>query len=213
MNNVYLLDIDNTLLDNDLIKDQIKQSLEKVLGKEEANHFWEHNNSFRENEKFVNFPVVIEEYCQEQHKETCDLTLSNIFENIDFKFAVYPDVPQLIEALKKTGEVYLFTEGDDLYQKLKMEKSGLMDLVDGVFLFRHKLDHLEEIKKKFSDKKLIFVDDKPQTLIKIKKSLPNSTVVEVCQGHYSKEDHILHKKFDATIDKTSELLDLEFVSK
>ena len=61
-------------------------------------------------------------------------------------------------------------------------------------------------------KATIFVDDKPQTLIKIKENLPESLVVEVCQGHYSKEDHILHKKFDATIDNIADLLSLDFIS-
>ena len=209
MDNIYLLDIDNTLLDNDLIKKKIKESLDNALGKKEATHFWKHNDEFRKNENFVSFPAVIGKYCQEQHKESCDLTLSNIFENIDFKSAVYKGTSKLIELLKKTGDVYLFTEGDDIYQKLKMEKSGLDELVTGSFLFRHKLDHLDEIREKFKGKHLIFVDDKPQTLLKIKENLPKSSVVEVCQGHYSKEDHIQHSKFDATIDEISELLDLK----
>lgn len=38
-NIVFLIDVDNTLLDNDHIKEEIKKSLIRVLGENEANHF------------------------------------------------------------------------------------------------------------------------------------------------------------------------------
>lgn len=203
---VFFIDVDNTLLNNDHIKEEIKNSLIKVLGEEEANHFWQHHDSFRQEKKLIDFPNIIREYCQEKHKNTCELTLGRIFQNIEFKHALYPQASDVIKHLKTIGKVVLFTEGDDVYQKMKLEKSGLSELSDGVELYKHKLDHLKEIVGKYKNHKAIFIEDRSDILQKIKKLLPEVFTIEVCQGHYATSDHREHEKLDKTIGSISELL-------
>lgn len=204
-NLVFFLDVDNTLLDNDSIKEEIRKSLNKVFGIEEANHFWGHHDSFREEKKLVDFPNIIREYCSEKHAATCEIKLGQIFQGIKFKDAIYPHVPKVLAHLKTLGRVVIFSEGDMVYQSEKIEKSGLADMVDEVLLYEHKLDHVDELKSKYGDG-LVFVEDKPQILDEIRKSLPEAFTILVCQGHYAREDHPKHKEPDRTIESIAELL-------
>jgi len=210
MNNpVFFIDVDNTLLDNDHIKDEIKKSLIKVLGKEEANHFWHHHDDFRENKKLVDFPNIIHQYCAEKHKDACELTLGKIFENIDFKHALYPKAIEVVEYLKTIGKVVIFTEGDSVYQKRKIEQSGLGAIADEVVLYEHKLEHIGELIKKYEEYIIVIIEDRADTLIKIKKQFPEIFAIEVCQGHYATINHGFHQEFDLTVTTISELLKIK----
>jgi len=203
---VFFIDVDNTLLDNDHIKEEIKKSLIRVLGRDEANHFWHHHDDFREYKKLVDFPNIIYQYCAEKHKDTCDLTLSRIFGNIEFSHALYPRATEVLKYLKTLGKVVIFTEGDSVYQERKVEQSGLGKDVDEVLLYEHKLEHIGELIKKFEGYTIIFIEDRPDTLQKIKNQFPKVFTIEVCQGHYGNEDHKIHSSLDLTINSISELL-------
>jgi len=205
---VFLIDIDNTLLDNDHIKEEIKRSLISVLGEGEALHFWHHHDEFREYKKLVDFPHIIHQYCAEKHKDTCELTLGRIFQNIEFQHALYPKAYEVLSHLKTLGKVVLFTEGDSVYQKMKVDKSGLAERADAVELYEHKLDHLSEIMKKYEGYKVIVIEDRADTLIKIKKQFPEIFAIEVCQGHYATADHKLHKALNMVVNSIGELLSL-----
>jgi len=197
---------DNTLLDNDRVKTEIKQSLVKVLGHGEANHFWKHHDEFRSKNNLVDFPKIIEKYCAEKHTDSCTIKLKNIFFIIDFKMAMYPTAVATLKHLKSIGKVAIFTEGDMVYQKRKVEQLGLNKLVNKIYLYLHKSDHIDEILSKWKGYTKIFVDDRSAKLIKIKRQYPDIRIVEVCQGHYSDKDHTPHKKLDMTIESIGDLL-------
>lgn len=203
---VFFVDVDNTLLDNDYIKDEIKKSLIKILGQREAEHFWLHHDQFRERKKLVDFPNIINEYCKEKHRETCQLLVTQIFNTIQFTHALFPSIKEVLKYLKTMGKVIIFSESDDDYQKVKIAKSGLEAQVDEVLLFDHKLDHLDEIIEHHKDSHLVFLDDKVDILNKIKETYPAVFTIEVCQGHYCTFDHKSHRKLDKKIYSMAELL-------
>lgn len=203
---VFFVDVDNTLLDNDRIKTEIKQSLIKVLGHGEANQFWKQHDEFRVKKSLVDFPKIIEKYCSEKHTDSCDIKLKNIFFIIDFKMAMYPTAVATLKHLKSLGKVAIFTEGDMAYQRRKIEQLGLKKIVDKIYLYLHKSDHIDELLARWIGYTKVFVDDRSTKLIKIKKQHPDTRIVEVCQGHYSDKDHVAHKKLDMTIESIEDLL-------
>lgn len=205
---VFFIDVDNTLLDNDHIKEEVKKSLITVLGKNEADHFWRHHNEFRERKKLVDFPNIIRGYCVEKHKDTCEITLGKIFNNIEFRHALYPKAFEALQHLKTLGKVVLFTEGDSVYQKRKIEQSGLGAMVDDVQLYEHKLEHLAKLLKKYSNYRVVFIDDRAESLKNIKDQFPNVFAIEACQGHYATTDHEEHEKLDMVVDSIAGLLSL-----
>lgn len=205
----FFIDVDNTLINNDQIKEEIKKSLTQVLGEKEALHFWHHHDEFRSYEKFVDFPKIIRQYCSEKHEDRCELVFNKIFDNIGFAKATYPKVKEVLAHLKAIGSVNLFTEGDMVYQRKKIEKSGIAELVDNTFLFEHKIDHLKELISKFSGFKKIFIDDRALLLVEIKKQYPEIFAIEVAQGHYSSIDHTEHQELDEKVGSINELLQFE----
>jgi len=204
---VFFIDLDNTLLDNDHVKEEIKKSLMKILGDKEAIHFWQHHDKFREYKKLVDFPNIIREYCAEKHKNICEITLGRIFTSIEFAHALYPKALEVIKHLKTLGTVILFTEGDMEYQKRKIEQSGLGAIVDAVLLYEHKLDHVKDALKNYINYKVVFIDDRASSLQKIKRQYPKVYTIEVCQGHYATVDHKTHKNLNATVTSVSKLLE------
>lgn len=208
---VFFIDVDNTLLDNDHIKSEIKVSLVKVFGKKDADHFWAHHDGFRDYQKYVDFPNIIRGYCQELHGDKCQMEFTQVFNSIEFKHALYPKVSLVLKYLRSLGKVALFTEGDVVYQRRKVEKSGLSGLVDQVFLYEHKMNHLAKIVAKFKEFRLIFIDDRAEYLSEEKRKYPQIYTINVAQGHYAKQDRAHYfKGIDKTVSAVGELKDLKF---
>ncbi|MFB6225146.1 MAG: HAD family hydrolase [Candidatus Paceibacteria bacterium] len=201
---LFLLDVDNTLLNNDYVKQSIWESLVSVLGKEEAHHFWNHRQKIREEEGIVSFPKAVRAYCSETKEETCDFRLHMIFSNIDFKGALYDCVPGVIQQLRTIGHVAIFTEGDTLYQEMKVKNSTLAQYVDDVFIYEHKLEHISEIREEYPNHTFILVEDKPDNIDTFKAQEPHTRAIRVCQGHYA-DDHPAHEHADVVVDSIEEL--------
>ena len=62
---VVLLDVDNTLLDNDRILAALEDDLADVLGPEHSERFWAIYERVRAEFDFVNFPATIERFAPE----------------------------------------------------------------------------------------------------------------------------------------------------
>lgn len=207
---VFLVDVDNTLLNNDHVKDEIKKALVRVLGEDETKHFWLHHDEFREEKKLVDFPNIIHQYCAEKHKDTCDLTLGRIFNSIEFSHALYPQVNNVMQHLKTFGKVTLFTEGDSIYQKRKIEQSGLDAMVDDVILYKHKLEHIRELAKKYHKYKIVLIEDKADILVQAKKQVSQLFTIQVLQGHYATMKSKADKVTDMQIQSIEVLLTINF---
>ncbi|MBI2593556.1 HAD family hydrolase [Candidatus Daviesbacteria bacterium] len=205
----FFIDVDNTLLDNDHIKDEIKISLVKVFGQKDADHFWHHYNGFRDYQKYIDFPKIIRGYCHELHGDKCRMEFMQVFNSIEFKHALYPKVPEVLKYLKSIGLVNLFTEGDLVYQKRKVEESGLKSLVDKVYLFDHKMDHLEEVIEDFADARIVFIEDRADYLGKIKSLHPEIFIIHITQGHYAKIKGENFKTINLKFKKVADLLTLK----
>lgn len=202
----FFIDVDNTLLNNDLIKHQIKHSLTVVLGEEEAEEFWRYHDEFRAHKQLVDFPKITSNYCRDRHTATCSAVINKIFNSIQFFDALYPNALKTLEHLKTLGRVMIFSEGDLVYQRMKIEVSGIAAKVDEVFLFEHKLKHLKQIVERFKNQCLVFIDDRDDKLMKIKKCYPDIRTVVVCQGHYATDQCPIRHSADCVIGTIDELM-------
>lgn len=206
---VFFIDVDNTLLDNDHIKEEIKVSLIKVFGKADADHFWAHYDGFRDYQKYIDFPKIVRGYCRELHSDKCKMEFIQVFNSIEFKHTLYPQVGEVLIYLRSMGPVYLFTEGDMVYQKRKVEASGLAGMVNRVFLFEHKMEHIDKVLNKFTNDSIVFIDDRADYLDRIKSLHPEIFTINIAQGHYAKIDTSQYKTVDLKFNTASGLLDLK----
>ncbi len=72
------------------------------------------------------------------------MTVSYFLTNYPFANRLYPNSLDALERCGQWGPVVLLTDGDVVFQPRKIERSGLLEAVDGnVLIYIHKESELE----------------------------------------------------------------------
>jgi FMN phosphatase YigB (HAD superfamily) len=198
---VFLLDIDNTLLDNDALKADVDQRLRALLGPELVSQFWDVYEAVRSETDTVNYPVVLERFAPLCPDAVTRERVRMVVMDYPFASRVYPETPATLEHLRAIGRPAILSDGDPIYQPLKIERSGLAAEVEGrVLVYVHKEDHLEEVMAQWPGSFYVAVDDKARILAETKRRHPNRFVtVHVRQGHYGAEEMTLTPAPDVSL--------------
>lgn len=207
---VFLIDVDNTLLDNDAIKTDYQQRLHNELGETLTRRFWHIYEQVREDTGVVDIPETLTRFREQiPHKELPEASYLRILSAIDnypFAEALYPQTLQTIKHLKSMGQAVIVSDGDDYFQARKIIRSHLAAAVDScVLLYTHKQEHLDEIRQLYPGDHYVVIDDKPTILIDIKNHLrQQSTTIFVQQGKYAAQAPE-HFRPDITINHLADL--------
>jgi FMN phosphatase YigB (HAD superfamily) len=186
---VFLLDCDNTLLDNDAIKRDVNHQLTDLLGAARTATFWQLYEAVRQETGVVNYPLVLQRFAAVfPDPGLLDRVRRIVFE-YPFATRVYPAVPAVLGHLHALGNVAILSDGDAVYQAAKLERSGLAAAVNGnVLITTHKEERLDEVMARWPAQCYVVVDDNPRILAAIKRYRPERFVtVQVQQGHYAAE--------------------------
>lgn len=178
-NKVFLIDYDNTLVDNELIKESISKSLILELGAEQTKLFWGTYRDIAQEIGFIDFEAFTLNFTNSTeitNKILCDDNL---------KADPYPKVHETLKWLSTKGKIYLYTEGGINYQKRKIELSGVLTYVTDVFYFNSKMKYLNTIFSTFDTDNLVYIEDKPTYLLKAEELFPHITTILVKQGKYA----------------------------
>ena len=184
---VFILDCDNTLLDNDAVKSDMDAQLKALLGDALTTRFWEVYEQVRDREGVVDLPRTFEAFAPEVgDPSTLDAVRVAI---MDYSFAqrLFPDALATIAHLRTMGLPVIVSDGDMVYQPRKLERSGLSAAVQGEWvIFTHKEEHLDQVMALWPADFYVMVDDKPRILAETKRLLPTRFVtVQILQGHYA----------------------------
>lgn len=188
---VFLVDVDNTLLDNDSVKANLDHHLRAVLKSDLAQHFWDIYEQVRKENGVVDIPAALTKFREQtpitEMDEYTYQHIRSLFEHYPFDKALYPDALETIEHLKTLGQVVIVSDGDLCFQAEKIFNSSLATAVGGkVLLYTHKQEHLDEIMQRYPADHYVIIDDKPNILADTKKVLgPKITTVFVKQGKYA----------------------------
>jgi FMN phosphatase YigB (HAD superfamily) len=185
----FLLDVDNTLLDNDALKDYLSEQLSKTLGAEGSDNFWRLYEEVRRQRDVVDLPLTVERYVVRSGDAAAGTQLRQILDTILFPSFVYPHAFETLRRLKTLGATTILSDGDSVFQARKIERSGLAAAVDNhVLIYIHKEDHLDEVAMAQPADHSVIVDDKARILANVKRILGDRvTTVHVLQGHYAQE--------------------------
>ncbi len=204
----FLLDVDNTLLDNDALKAYLTRTLDETLGAGGAARFWALYEVVREERDVVDLPLTAERYAQttatpEQTREA----VMAVYDGIPFASFLYPHTMDVLAHLNALGVPSILSDGDGVFQKQKIERSGLSDAVGGrVLIYAHKEKHLDEVAAAYPVGHWVIVDDKSRILRDVKASWGKTvTTVHVLQGHYAQEEAERAFHADITIAGIAEL--------
>ncbi len=188
---VFWIDVDNTLLDNDGVKDDLDQHIQVELGPELTKRFWELYEEARQEKSVVDIPLALAHLREETPLTTLDEEtyrhVWSIFNNYPFFKALYPDVLATLHYLRTMGLTVIVSDGDMFFQGEKIIGSNLAEAVEGrVLLYVHKQEHLDETMKAYPGDHYVLIDDKPDILDDTKRLLgEHVTTVFVMQGKYA----------------------------
>ena len=189
---VFLLDVDNTLIDNDRVKEDLNAHLQVELGPKLTARFWEIYEQARQERGVVDIPLSLRRLREgtplSELDEQTFLHVESIFDNYPFFYALFPHTLETLRHLSTMGLTVIVSDGDQSFQPDKIYRSDLAEAVEGrVLIFTHKQEHLEEILQKYLADHYAMVDDKPDILVDSKAKLGKRlTTVFVKQGHYAK---------------------------
>jgi len=204
---IFILDCDNTLFDNDRLKSDLDSRLRSVQGAEVVEQFWGVYEEVRVLTGTVDFPLTLERMRPFVREEASRKQLQAAVMEYRFADCLYPDSLATLDYLRTIGLPAIVSDGDTVYQPMKITGSGLAAAVDWrVLIFVHKEDHLEDIFLRWPAPFYIMVDDKQRILAATKSRFPDRFVtVHVRQGHYGNEPDSLLPAPDITIDSIGDL--------
>jgi FMN phosphatase YigB (HAD superfamily) len=206
---VFLLDVDNTLLDNDRVTADLRRYLLGEVGAERNERYWAFFEQLRAELGYADYLGALQRYRVEYPRDTHLLALSKFLVNYPFANRLYPESLDAIDHLRRWGPTVIVSDGDVVFQPRKVERSGLFDAVAGrVLIYIHKEHELDDVEGRHPADHYVMVDDKLRLLTAIKGHWRERvTTVFVRQGHYAHDAAVATMPpADLTIDRIGELL-------
>ena len=216
---VFLLDVDNTLLDNDRITADLRAHLDREFGAASASHYWKHFEALRTELGYADYLGALQRYrLDNEHgvgkgDDPRLLHMSSYL--IDYPFAdrLYPRALEVIARLNTLGRTVILSDGDVVFQPRKVQRSGLWDAVDGqVLIYIHKEQMLDAVQRHYPAQHYVMVDDKLRILGAMKKIMQHRlTTVFLRQGHYALDPAIIAAcpAADLSVERIGDLLDVD----
>ena len=213
---VFLLDVDNTLLDNDLIIADLRSHLEAAFGVASAARYWAAFEALRAELGYADYLGALQRYRADAERGDSDdaqlLLMSSFL--IDYPFAerLYPRALEVVAHLGRVGPTVILSDGDVVFQPRKVQRSGLWDAVGGrVLIYVHKEQMLDEVQRQHPARHYVMVDDKLRLLTAVKAVLgARLTTVFPRQGHYATDpvNASLYPAADITVERIGDLVEL-----
>jgi FMN phosphatase YigB (HAD superfamily) len=207
---VILLDVDNTLLDNDRFALDLGDRLTQLFGVAERERYWAIFAALRSELGYADYLTTLQKFRAglEEHPQL--LLMSQFMLEYPFAERLYPGALETIAHLHTLGLPVILSDGDIVFQPRKIQRAGIWRAVDGrVIVGVHKERSLDAMRRRFPATHYVMVDDKPQLLVAMKRLLgPQLTTVFVRQGHYAAEsrDTVFDPAPDVCIDRIADLL-------
>jgi FMN phosphatase YigB (HAD superfamily) len=207
---VFLLDLDNTLIDNDSVREQLNDGTRRLLGAELADRFWKIYEEVRDECDYVDFLETLDRFHHEADvSPEQERKLDRLILDFPYPEALYPATLDVLAALWKVGMPVVLSDGDPVFQPLKVFRSGVAEAVRGnVLVFPHKESCLDAVARLFPADKYVAVDDKAAILAALKTQWgARLTTVHVLQGKYA-DDAYTGPPPDNVLKGIAELMDL-----
>jgi FMN phosphatase YigB (HAD superfamily) len=209
---VFLLDVDNTLLDNDRVIADLERHLDREVGPERCRRYFAIFEALRAEVGYADYLGALQRYRAEHPRDPHLLEVSSFL--IDYPFAnrLFPGSLDVVEHLARWGPTVILSDGDVVFQPRKIERSGLFEAVGRrVLIYVHKEHELDDVERRYPARHYVLVDDKLRILTAVKHAWGSRvTTVFPRQGHYARDPAILaaNPAPDVTVERIGALLDV-----
>jgi hypothetical protein len=213
---VFLIDVDNTLLDNDQVTADLKRHLTEEFGQARQEGYWKIFEELRVELGYADYLGALQRYRAANPLDPNILQLSLFFVDYPFASRLYPGALEVIRHLRQWGPTVILSDGDAVFQPLKVQRSGILSAVEGhVLIYIHKEEQLDDVERKYPANHYVLVDDKLRILTAVKRSWgARLTTVFPRQGHYAHDAAAVAKlpPADLTIEQIGDLRHLDLAT-
>lgn len=207
---IFLFDVDNTLLDNDIVAADLQRHLASEIGAAGVQEYWQIFEQLRTELGYADYLGGLQKYRVKHPHAQQLLCMSDFLINYPFAERLFPDALKVIEHVQQWGPAVILSDGDVVFQPLKIRRSGLADNVSGgVLIYVHKEQELDDVERRYPAEHYVMVDDKLRILTAVKKFWgARVTTVFVRQGHYANDPKIIgsYQAADISIGRIGDLL-------
>jgi len=207
---VFLVDVDNTLLDNDRIREDIQRDFEAAYGRQARDWYWTIQERLFVELGYRDYLGALQLYRNEHPDDMRVLSMASYLVDYPFYDRVYPGALAVLARLREWGTTVILTDGDVVFQPRKAERAGLAQAVGGnVLVYVHKEAALTDIERHYPAQHYVVVDDKLRLLDAIKRIwAARVTTVFVRQGAFARDAAALAslQPADLTIQHIGDLL-------
>jgi FMN phosphatase YigB (HAD superfamily) len=206
---VFLLDVDNTLLDNDSIARDLRQHLTLAFGEASQDRYWQIFEQLRAELGYADYLGALQRFRLEHPLDPQMLGMSLFLVDYPFATRLYPGALDAIAHLNRLGTPVILSDGDAVFQPRKIDRSGLWTAVDGrVLIYVHKEQMLDDVERRFPAAHYVMIDDKLRLLAAIKMIWKSRvTTVFVRQGHYALDPSVIaaNPAADISLDRIADV--------
>jgi FMN phosphatase YigB (HAD superfamily) len=207
---VFLLDIDNTLVNNDAVVADLMKHLERDVGVEQQKRYWEFFEQLRGELGYADYLGALQRYRVAYPRDFKILDASMYLVDYPFANRLFPNSLDAIEHARNMGKAIILSDGDVVFQPHKIYRSGIYDAIDGeVLIYIHKETELDDVAQRYPADHYVLVDDKVRILAEVKRQWGTRvTTVFPRQGHYANDPKEVAKypAPDFTIERIGEFL-------
>ena len=204
---VFLVDVDNTLLDNDRIQDDLKRHLEREFGAACRDRYWTILEALFVELGYRDYLGALQRYRAEHPQDIHLVSMSSYLVDYPFANRLFPGALDVLERFRAWGPTVILSDGDVVFQPRKVERSGISEAVDGhVLIYIHKEKALDDVEQRYPAQHYVLVDDKPRILAAVKEAWGERvTTIFPRQGQYAR-DAKAYRPADLTVERIGDLL-------
>jgi FMN phosphatase YigB (HAD superfamily) len=211
---VFLVDVDNTLLDNDHIQADLKRHLEHEFGAACRDRYWAILEQLFSELGYRDYLGALQRYRVEHPRDIHLLSMSSYLVDYPFANRLYPGALDVLERFRGWAPTVVLSDGDVVFQPRKVERSGIAEAVEGnVLIYIHKEEELQDVERRYPARHYILVDDKPRILASVKKVWGDRvTTVLPRQGQYANDREVVASlpTPDLIVERIGDLLAYDF---
>ena len=213
---VFLVDVDNTLIDNDGIQNDLKRHLEREFGAACRDRYWAILEQLFTDLGYRDYLGALQRFRVEHPREPHLLSMSSFLVDYPFANRLYPGSLDVLERFRSWGQTVILSDGDVVFQPRKVERSGIFEAVEGqVLIYIHKEEALDDVERRYPAARYVLVDDKPRILDAVKKIWGDRvTTVFPRQGQYAHDLKAIAGCLppDLTVGRIGDLLDYDLTA-
>lgn len=207
---VFLVDVDNTLVDNDGIQQDLKDHLEQTYGLAARERYWAILEGLMTELGYRDYIGALQRFRVEHPRDVELLAMSSFLMDYPFAGRLYPHALEVLQRLRSLAPTVILSDGDVVFQPRKVEHAGLAKVAEGnVLIYIHKEEALDDVERRYPAEHYILVDDKLRILVAAKKFWGERvTTVLPRQGQYAHDTKVMSvlSPADVTIERIGDLL-------